>query len=739
MSDRIRRDLCHGRAAGPTVAQPEGVAGQPHESPAYPSRQRAAASTARSRSRFALRRRDAMTALSPATRSPRRCSPTASTWSAARSSITARAASSATAARSRTRWSTVDRGGGRIDPNIRATRSSCRRPGARSARTTGRRSASMSARSTALLSPLFVGRLLLQDLHVAARLLGAGSTSRRSARAAGLGRAPAAPDPDRYQHRHAHCDVLVVGAGPAGLAAALAASEARRARHPRDEQAEMGGSLLHDATSTHRRQAGVGLARRGARRARRARQRHAAAAHHGLRLLRSQSRRPGAAAHRSSARSPHADLPRERLWQVRAERGGAGDRRASSARSCSPATTGRASCWPRPARLSSTATACVPGRRAVIVTTDASAYTAAADLQGGGRRGRRIVDVRPDSDCARGRPRLRARRLRGPGRRTPCSARAGASASRGLRRRADRRRRARRRRAALCLRLRRPVAAAGRRPCTCSRSRAASCASTTARRLRAGRLGAGRALGRRLPAAPIELADVPRRRLGRRRGRGGTRERAQVRGERDRTGFRPVRMLPACDGPGSAGAPSSTCRTTSPPRTSASPCARASESIEHVKRYTTTGMATDQGKTSQHERRWPSSPRRSASPCRRSARRPSACPIRRSPSARLPGRAAATLFDPVRTTPIHDWAAAHGAVFEDVGQWKRARYFPRARRGHARRRRPRMPGRARARRHLRRLHARQDRGRGPGRGRVPQPHLHQRLRAGSSPAAAATA
>jgi sarcosine oxidase subunit alpha len=36
------------------------------------------------------------------------------------------------------------------------------------------------------------------------------------------------------------------------------------------------------------------------------------------------------------------------------------------------------------------------------------------------------------------------------------------------------------------------------------------------------------------------------------------------------------------------------------------------------------------------------------------------------------------LFDPVRTTPMHEWARRHGAVFEDVGQWKRARYFPRA-------------------------------------------------------------
>ena len=36
------------------------------------------------------------------------------------------------------------------------------------------------------------------------------------------------------------------------------------------------------------------------------------------------------------------------------------------------------------------------------------------------------------------------------------------------------------------------------------------------------------------------------------------------------------------------------------------------------------------------------------------------------------------LFDPIRRTPTHDWAAPHGAVFEDVGLWKRARYFPRA-------------------------------------------------------------
>jgi sarcosine oxidase subunit alpha len=42
----------------------------------------------------------------------------------------------------------------------------------------------------------------------------------------------------------------------------------------------------------------------------------------------------------------------------------------------------------------------------------------------------------------------------------------------------------------------------------------------------------------------------------------------------------------------------------------------------------------------------------------------------------MAGLSRGDLFDPVRTTPIHDWAQGHGAVFEDVSLWKRARYFP---------------------------------------------------------------
>ncbi|MFO0996816.1 MAG: sarcosine oxidase subunit alpha family protein [Alphaproteobacteria bacterium] len=63
-------------------------------------------------------------------------------------------------------------------------------------------------------------------------------------RAAGLGQAPAEPDPDLYDKMHVHCDVLVAGGGPAGLAAALAAGRAGARVILADEQNEFGGALL---------------------------------------------------------------------------------------------------------------------------------------------------------------------------------------------------------------------------------------------------------------------------------------------------------------------------------------------------------------------------------------------------------------------------------------------------------------------------------------------------------------
>jgi sarcosine oxidase subunit alpha len=63
-------------------------------------------------------------------------------------------------------------------------------------------------------------------------------------RAAGLGRAAGAPDPDHYEKAFTHCDVLVIGAGPAGLTAALAAARSGARVILTDEDFRLGGRLL---------------------------------------------------------------------------------------------------------------------------------------------------------------------------------------------------------------------------------------------------------------------------------------------------------------------------------------------------------------------------------------------------------------------------------------------------------------------------------------------------------------
>jgi sarcosine oxidase subunit alpha len=62
---------------------------------------------------------------------------------------------------------------------------------------------------------------------------------------AGMGRAPRLPDPDQYEKQYHHCDCLIVGLGPAGIAAALAASRDRTQRIiALDSDRLAGGSLL---------------------------------------------------------------------------------------------------------------------------------------------------------------------------------------------------------------------------------------------------------------------------------------------------------------------------------------------------------------------------------------------------------------------------------------------------------------------------------------------------------------
>jgi len=65
-------------------------------------------------------------------------------------------------------------------------------------------------------------------------------------KAAGMGKASLDPDPDRYEHQYEHCDVLVVGSGPSGISSALSAAKNGARVILAEDKARFGGSLLTD-------------------------------------------------------------------------------------------------------------------------------------------------------------------------------------------------------------------------------------------------------------------------------------------------------------------------------------------------------------------------------------------------------------------------------------------------------------------------------------------------------------
>ena len=98
-------------------------------------------------------------------------------------------------------------------------------------------------------------------------------------------------------------------------------------------------------------------------------------------------------------------------------------------------------------------------------------------------------------------------------------------------------------------------------------------------------------------------------------------------------------------------------------------------SIEHIKRYTTNGMATDQGKTSNLNGLQIASGSLSkpVTDIGLTTFRP---PYTPQTFGALMGHHKESLFQPIRKTSIDGWAQEQGAVYENVAQWRRARYFP---------------------------------------------------------------
>ncbi len=99
------------------------------------------------------------------------------------------------------------------------------------------------------------------------------------------------------------------------------------------------------------------------------------------------------------------------------------------------------------------------------------------------------------------------------------------------------------------------------------------------------------------------------------------------------------------------------------------------KSIEHVKRYTTNGMATDQGKTSNLNALQIAS-KAVDKPVEKVGLTTFRPPYTPTTFAALIGHCEGKLFDVKRVTPIDPWARERGAVYEPVGNWMRARYFP---------------------------------------------------------------
>ena len=98
------------------------------------------------------------------------------------------------------------------------------------------------------------------------------------------------------------------------------------------------------------------------------------------------------------------------------------------------------------------------------------------------------------------------------------------------------------------------------------------------------------------------------------------------------------------------------------------------KSIEHVKRYTTTGMGTDQGKLGNMHALGIISETAGAQmgELGTTTFRPPYTPLT---FGTIVGRNVGEYFDIFRKTPIHDWHVDNNAEFENVGQWKRAWYY----------------------------------------------------------------
>ncbi len=493
--------------------------------------------------------------------------------------------------------------------------------------------------------------------------------------AAGLGKPPKNPDHDRYANIYAHCDVLVVGSGPAGLAAALAAAETGARVILCDEQAEFGGSLLSESTATidsNRPADWVSDTVTN------------------LRAMDNVTLLPRTTAFGYFAQNfvalaervtdhlsdPDPKLPRERLWQVRAKEvviaAGSIERPMVFPENDRPGILMAGA-----ARTYLNRYGVKAGQKAVVATACDTAWQAAFDLADKGVEIAVIADMRAEPPES-----LRAiAEARGIRVETSCVV----TGTKGRRRVSG----------ALLGRLDASgaVKSAGDAACDALLMSGGWTPTVSLYSQSRGKVVWDAEAGAFLPGSHVQNE----RSTGAAKGLYGLNDTladgyaAGEEAAKAATGktASTTRAVAAGGEAGSGGTLGALPHDRNAAKVKAFvdyqndvtakdvklAVREGMHSIEHIKRYTTTGMATDQGRLSNMNALSIAS-NALEKPLPEVGLTTFRQPFTPTTFGTFATSSRGEFFDPVRKTPSHEWAEGAGAVFEDVGQWKRSWYFP---------------------------------------------------------------